>query len=231
MLNLILLEKVKTMSIEERVAYGQKQAESHKHVKMGLDLFKALPEATQAKILEGWASDMDWIKGRDMSDRELLELLTRENAMLEVTFGDFGVNENVVKVAWSDVYYNDFEVEDMGAEWMELAFPEVVEAEATQTVEVEATEAIEAVEAEQGEQAGAYPDYDYRICYICEEKMYDGFVVGEIHHFCSDKCLHEIYTPEEYENLYEEDDAYWTEGFSGWCASVEKHLAKQAEKE
>lgn len=202
MLNLIVLEKVKTMSIEERVAYSQKQAESHKHVKMGLDLFKALPEATQATILEGWASDMDWIKGRDMSDSELLELLTRENAMLDVTFGDFGVHENVVKVAWGDVYYNDFEVEDMGAEWMELAFP------------------TEAVEAEQAD----YPDYDYRICDECNEKMHDGFVVEDSEYYCKETCLHKHYTPEQYEEMYEDDTAYWTEGFSGWSANVEKNL-------
>lgn len=225
MLNLIVLEKVKTMSVEERVAYSQKQAESHKHIKMGLDLFKALPEATQATILEGWASDMDWIKGRDMSDEELLELLTRENAMLDVTFGDFGVHENIVKVAWGDVYYNDFEVEDMGAEWMELAFPEAVEVEATQPVEVEASEAIEAVEvksAEQGEQAGDYPDYDYRICDECKEKMYDGFVIEDTFYYCNEECLHKHYTPEQYEEMYEDDTAYWTEGFSGWSPNVEK---------
>lgn len=205
MLNLIVLEKVKTMSIEERVEFGKKQAESHKVTMMGLDLFKALPEATQAKILAGWASDMDWIKGRDMSDEELLEMLTRENGMLKVTFGDFGVHDNLVKVAWGDVYYNDFEVEEMGAEWMALAFP----------VEVEATEAVEADE---------YPDYQYRICDECKEEMYDGFVVEDSEYYCNETCLHKHYTPEQYQEMYEEETAYWTEGFSGWSANVEKHL-------
>lgn len=76
------------------------------------------------------------------------------------------------------------------------------------------------VEVEQVE--NEYPDYDYRICDECNSKMYDGFVVEDTFYYCKKECLHANHTPEEYEEMYEEDSAYWTEGFSGWSPNVER---------
>lgn len=41
--------------------------------------------------------------------------------------------------------------------------------------------------------------------------MYSGYVVGDSEYYCSDECLHEHHTDEEYLEMYESDDAYWTE--------------------
>lgn len=50
-----------------------------------------------------------------------------------------------------------------------------------------------------------------RQCDICEEKMNSGYVVDDNSYYCSDKCLHEHYTQEEYNEMYEQDVAYHTE--------------------
>lgn len=53
-----------------------------------------------------------------------------------------------------------------------------------------------------------------RTCGCCGEEMDEGFYVdaqynGE--YYCSETCLHTKYTKEEYQELYEEQRAYWTE--------------------
>ena len=50
-----------------------------------------------------------------------------------------------------------------------------------------------------------------RKCDVCGSPMSEGFCIhdGE-QYFCSDECLHTAYTQEEYEEMYEEDEAYWT---------------------
>lgn len=42
--------------------------------------------------------------------------------------------------------------------------------------------------------------------------MHSGFCIhdGE-EYYCSEECLHENYTEEEYHKMYEEDEAYWTD--------------------
>ncbi|MBR5316024.1 MAG: hypothetical protein IKU44_04455 [Firmicutes bacterium] len=53
---------------------------------------------------------------------------------------------------------------------------------------------------------------EYRICSKCGAKMYDGYCIhdGE-EYYCSEECLHSEYTEEEYMEMYEADEAYWTE--------------------
>lgn len=53
---------------------------------------------------------------------------------------------------------------------------------------------------------------EYRICSKCGAVMTDGYVIhdGE-KYYCSDECLHTEYTEAEYMEMYEEDEAYWTE--------------------
>ena len=53
-----------------------------------------------------------------------------------------------------------------------------------------------------------------RKCDMCGKPMKSGYVIGGgLEYYCSDKCLHKIYTKEEWNNLYDEgnSDSYWTE--------------------
>ena len=52
-----------------------------------------------------------------------------------------------------------------------------------------------------------------RICSHCGKDMNEGYVIaGGIEYYCSDTCLHEHYTPEEWEDMYDDDgENYWTE--------------------
>jgi len=55
-----------------------------------------------------------------------------------------------------------------------------------------------------------------RICKCCGNGMNEGYFV-DYDYYCSDDCLHTEYTPEEWENLYEQseeqggDYCYWTQ--------------------
>lgn len=56
------------------------------------------------------------------------------------------------------------------------------------------------------------PENDFRrTCTECGCKMESGYVIrdGE-EYFCSDDCLWAWYSEEEYEELCENDEAYWT---------------------
>lgn len=50
-----------------------------------------------------------------------------------------------------------------------------------------------------------------RICESCNKEMINGYCVQDSEYYCSDECLHSAYSPEEYEELCEEDLAYWTQ--------------------
>lgn len=53
---------------------------------------------------------------------------------------------------------------------------------------------------------------DFRICSNCGVKMYSGYVINDgEEYFCCDDCLHSKYSETEYDELYKEDLAYWTE--------------------
>jgi len=52
---------------------------------------------------------------------------------------------------------------------------------------------------------------EYRVCTNCGSLMQEGYCIhdgGE--YFCSDDCLHSWYSEEEYEELCENDEGYWT---------------------
>lgn len=53
----------------------------------------------------------------------------------------------------------------------------------------------------------------YRRCNICKKPMKKGYVIeGGLEYYCSDKCLHKVYTKEEWNKIYSDDgDSYWTE--------------------
>ena len=56
-----------------------------------------------------------------------------------------------------------------------------------------------------------------RQCSCCEEGMNEGYVIeGGVEYYCTPKCLHEVYTPKEWQDMYEAEDNgnidnYWTE--------------------
>lgn len=49
-----------------------------------------------------------------------------------------------------------------------------------------------------------------RNCSKCHKVMNDGYIVGD-EYYCSDECLHKVYTEEQYRQLYNNDVAYYTE--------------------
>lgn len=53
-----------------------------------------------------------------------------------------------------------------------------------------------------------------RICTCCGKQMDSGYCIGDgEEYFCSDECLNAYYSEEEYEQMCQEDYAYWTEWF------------------
>jgi hypothetical protein len=53
-----------------------------------------------------------------------------------------------------------------------------------------------------------------RYCDHCGAAMQEGFTVHEgDEYYCTEPCLHAHYTPEQWEELYDdgEGDSYWTE--------------------
>ena len=52
---------------------------------------------------------------------------------------------------------------------------------------------------------------DVRICSVCGNIMHSGYLVDDSKYYCSDKCLHEEISAEEYNEMYENGSAFWTE--------------------
>ena len=53
-----------------------------------------------------------------------------------------------------------------------------------------------------------------RKCSHCGQPMSEGYAIdGGDEYYCSEKCLHTKYTPEQYKEMYAdgEGDSYWTE--------------------
>jgi hypothetical protein len=57
-----------------------------------------------------------------------------------------------------------------------------------------------------------------RVCDKCGNGMNDGYVVyGGDEYYCSPKCLHEVYSPKEWQEMYDDseenggNDNYWTQ--------------------
>lgn len=56
-----------------------------------------------------------------------------------------------------------------------------------------------------------YDPDDYRICKKCGKAMTSGFDIAfGLEYYCSEKCLYSCYTKEEYNEMCEEDVAYYT---------------------
>lgn len=55
--------------------------------------------------------------------------------------------------------------------------------------------------------------YD-RVCDICKKPIKCGYVIHDgLEYYCSDECLATKYTDKEYDNMYDSDEAYWTDFF------------------
>lgn len=53
---------------------------------------------------------------------------------------------------------------------------------------------------------------NYRICSACGKIMTEGYCIDDgLEYFCCDGCLHTRYSEEEYNEMFENDVAYWTE--------------------
>ena len=50
-----------------------------------------------------------------------------------------------------------------------------------------------------------------RKCDNCNKGMNKGYLIKEDEYYCSDECLTCWYNPNEYEQMYEDDNAYYTE--------------------
>jgi hypothetical protein len=50
-----------------------------------------------------------------------------------------------------------------------------------------------------------------RKCDKCNKGMNAGYVLVDCEYYCSDECLHKEVTEQEYKELYENDNAYYTE--------------------
>jgi hypothetical protein len=50
-----------------------------------------------------------------------------------------------------------------------------------------------------------------RKCDKCNKGMNEGYVLVGCEYYCSDECLHKEVTEQEYKELYENDNAYYTE--------------------
>ena len=65
-----------------------------------------------------------------------------------------------------------------------------------------------------------------RICSECKEKMTEGYCIDAgLEYYCSDECLHKHYTKEEYLEMYDDGNSYWTE----WEDEEEKDLIYEYE--
>ena len=52
---------------------------------------------------------------------------------------------------------------------------------------------------------------DVPVCSECGKPMTSGYCIADgEEYYCSDECLHKHYTEEEYNEMYENDEAYWT---------------------
>lgn len=57
----------------------------------------------------------------------------------------------------------------------------------------------------------------FRICEECGKPMIEGYLVDGCDTYCSDECLHQHITVEEYQTLYNDGDGdtYWTNWYEG----------------
>lgn len=61
------------------------------------------------------------------------------------------------------------------------------------------------------------PDYDtWRVCSKCGKRFQEGYMVyGGMEYYCSDECLHSVYSQEEWEEMYDNgnSDSCWTQWY------------------
>lgn len=51
-----------------------------------------------------------------------------------------------------------------------------------------------------------------KCCDKCGREMPQGYVILDgLEYYCSEECLHKVYSEEEYARMYEEGNAFWTD--------------------
>lgn len=51
-----------------------------------------------------------------------------------------------------------------------------------------------------------------RVCNVCGKSMREGYIIDEgTEYFCSDECLHKVYSESDFRDMFLDDIAYWTE--------------------
>lgn len=69
-----------------------------------------------------------------------------------------------------------------------------------------------------------------RVCKVCGKRMWQGYCIDDgAKYFCSDDCLLQEMTQEEYDELFEEDAAYWTEWDADDCGDYIEVLIEPGE--
>lgn len=64
---------------------------------------------------------------------------------------------------------------------------------------------------------------DVRICSECGKEMYDGYCIADVAYYCSDECLYKNCSEEDYIEMYENGNAYYTDWY--YLKEEEKDLA------
>ena len=69
-----------------------------------------------------------------------------------------------------------------------------------------------------------------RTCKVCGKRMWAGYVIdGVCEYYCSDACLLQEMTQEEYDELFEADEAGWTECEEDFADDYEEVLIEPVE--
>lgn len=55
-------------------------------------------------------------------------------------------------------------------------------------------------------------EFKCRICSCCSKGMDEGFCINDgEEYYCSEECLHKKYSKKEYNSMFKNDIAYWTQ--------------------
>lgn len=54
----------------------------------------------------------------------------------------------------------------------------------------------------------------HRICDACNKQMQEGYVInGGEEYYCRKECLHKKHSPAEWDEMYDNNDSYWTDWY------------------
>lgn len=55
----------------------------------------------------------------------------------------------------------------------------------------------------------------YRVCCLCDTITQEGYIIEGYEFYCSEKCLHQVISAEEFMELYNDGkgDSYWADWY------------------